>query len=95
MGWDDDEFTRSDEPAMEGAGRHLQRASYEDDPKPPREPLILPDPTPEERTKIDAILAAGKRHVSDGWQRLQSREISLAKTKVEEAVMWAVKHLTA
>lgn len=25
----------------------------------------------------------------------QSRELSLAKTKVEEAVMWAVKHLTA
>ena len=25
----------------------------------------------------------------------QSREISLAKTKVEEAVMWAVKHITA
>lgn len=24
-----------------------------------------------------------------------SREISLAKTKAEEAVMWAVKHLTA
>lgn len=24
-----------------------------------------------------------------------SRELSLAKTKVEEAVMWAVKHLTA
>lgn len=24
----------------------------------------------------------------------QSREISLAKTKIEEAVMWAVKHLT-
>ena len=24
-----------------------------------------------------------------------SREISLAKTKIEEAVMWAVKHLTA
>lgn len=24
-----------------------------------------------------------------------SREISLAKTKVEEAVMWAVKHVTA
>lgn len=24
----------------------------------------------------------------------QSREISLAKTKVEEAVMWAVKHIT-
>ena len=24
-----------------------------------------------------------------------SRELSLAKTKVEEAVMWAVKHITA
>lgn len=25
----------------------------------------------------------------------QSRELSLAKTKTEEAVMWAVKHITA
>lgn len=25
----------------------------------------------------------------------QSREISIAKTRVEEAVMWAVKHITA
>lgn len=25
----------------------------------------------------------------------QSREVSLAKTKIEEAVMWAVKHITA
>lgn len=25
----------------------------------------------------------------------QSRELSLAKTKLEEAVMWAVKHVTA
>jgi len=25
----------------------------------------------------------------------QSRELSLAKTKIEEAVMWAVKHITA
>ena len=25
----------------------------------------------------------------------QSRELSLAKTKVEEAVMWPVKHVTA
>ncbi|NRA31075.1 MAG: hypothetical protein HRU11_12545 [Parvularculaceae bacterium] len=25
----------------------------------------------------------------------QSRELSLAKTKTEEAVMWAVKHVTA
>jgi hypothetical protein len=25
----------------------------------------------------------------------QSRELSVSKTKVEEAVMWAVKHITA
>lgn len=25
----------------------------------------------------------------------QSRELSIAKTKTEEAVMWAVKHITA
>lgn len=25
----------------------------------------------------------------------QSRELSIAKTKMEEAVMWAVKHVTA
>jgi hypothetical protein len=25
---------------------------------------------------------------------VQSREMSLAKTKIEEAVMWAVKHIT-
>lgn len=33
------------------------------------------------------------------YQRLDdignSRELSLAKTKIEEAVMWAVKHITA
>jgi hypothetical protein len=33
------------------------------------------------------------------WEMLdgigQSRELSLAKTKIEEAVMWAVKHVTA
>ncbi|MEO1187984.1 MAG: hypothetical protein AAFW60_02850 [Pseudomonadota bacterium] len=28
-------------------------------------------------------------------QRLGSRELSLAQTKMEEAVMWAVKHVTA
>jgi len=32
---------------------------------------------------LDEIMALG-----------ESRELSLAKTKVEEAVMWAVKHIT-
>lgn len=27
-------------------------------------------------------------------ERLASRELSLAQTKIEEAVMWAVKHIT-
>jgi hypothetical protein len=30
-----------------------------------------------------------------GEGRLASRELSLAQTKIEEAVMWAVKHVTA
>ena len=33
------------------------------------------------------------------WQKLDgigsSRELSVAKTKIEEAVMWGVKHITA
>lgn len=28
-------------------------------------------------------------------QGLSSRELALAKTRIEEAVMWAVKHITA
>jgi len=32
------------------------------------------------------------------WERFdslgQSRELSIAKTRIEEAVMWAVKHIT-
>ena len=31
---------------------------------------------------------------TQGDVRLSSRELSLAGTKVEEAVMWAVKHIT-
>ncbi len=30
-----------------------------------------------------------------GTDRQASRELSLAQTKIEEAVMWAVKHVTA
>lgn len=35
---------------------------------------------------------AGKTTPTDGRQG--SRELSLAQTKIEEAVMWAVKHIT-
>ena len=35
---------------------------------------------------------AGGVGTSDG--RMTSRELSIAQTKIEEAVMWAVKHVT-
>ena len=53
------------------------------------------------------VLSAAEKHlmqsIKDKGRELHelihnigvSRELSLAKTKVEEAVMWAVKHLTA
>lgn len=51
--------------------------------------------TDEEKAAMQAIKDEGlKLHdliASIG----QSRELSLAKTKVEEAVIWAVKHITA
>ncbi len=45
---------------------------------------------------------AQMQKIKDGgfafWEMLdgigQSRELSLAKTKIEEAVMWSVKHVT-
>lgn len=47
-----------------------------------------------EKANMQAIKDAGLafHDLIDGMG--QSREISLAKTKVEEAVMWAVKHIT-
>jgi len=37
-------------------------------------------------------LGLGLHHVIDSIG--SSRELSIAKTKIEEAVMWAVKHIT-
>ena len=46
------------------------------------------------RSQMKAIKDMGL----DFWRMLDaigaSRELSLAKTKIEEAVMWAVKHIT-
>jgi hypothetical protein len=54
------------------------------------------------RVLSDAEKEQMQRLKDDGlafWELIdsigQSRELSLAKTKVEEAVMWAVKHVTA
>ncbi|MDX3901902.1 MAG: hypothetical protein QHC40_15520 [Sphingobium sp.] len=54
------------------------------------------------RVLSDAEKAQMQRLKDDGlafWEYLDgigsSRELSIAKTKIEEAVMWAVKHVTA
>ena len=52
--------------------------------------------TDAEKAQMQAIKDAGL----DFWKMLDgihnnSRELSLAKTKIEEAVMWAVKHVTS
>lgn len=50
--------------------------------------------TDEEKAQMQAIKDKGL----ELWNLIetfgQSRELSLAKTKAEESVMWAVKHLT-
>lgn len=49
--------------------------------------------TSDERT-IDNIKDMGLQFHGFVESLGQSRELSLAKTKIEEAVMWAVKHIT-
>lgn len=50
--------------------------------------------TDEEKTSMQAIKDKGLE-LHDLIESIgQSRELSIAKTKTEEAVMWAVKHLT-
>ena len=47
-----------------------------------------------EKANMQAIKDIGL-HFYDQLELMgQSRELSLAKTKIEEAVMWAVKHVT-
>ena len=51
--------------------------------------------TDAEKTNMQAIKDAGLAFHDQVAGLGNSREISLAKTKVEEAVMWAVKHITS
>jgi hypothetical protein len=48
----------------------------------------------EEKAQMQAIKDKGLEFWTLVENIGQSRELSLAKTKVEEAVMWAVKHIT-
>ncbi|NTE87209.1 DUF7681 family protein [Agrobacterium rubi] len=49
----------------------------------------------EEKANMQAIKDAGLAFHDQIASLGNSRELSIAKTKVEEAVMWAVKHITA
>lgn len=51
--------------------------------------------TPEEKAAMVKVKDMGLdfHHFISGLGN--SRELSIAKTKIEEAVMWAVKHITA
>ena len=51
--------------------------------------------TDEEKGNVKAIKDYGLAFVQVCDTIGTSRELSLAKTKMEEAVFWAVKHLTA
>lgn len=52
---------------------------------------VLSDEEKEQMRRLKDIGAEMVRQIDDVGQ---SRELSLAKTKAEEAVMWAVKHVT-
>lgn len=51
--------------------------------------------TDEEKANMQAIKDAGLAFHDQIAALGNSREVSIAKTKVEEAVMWAVKSITA
>lgn len=50
--------------------------------------------TDDEKTQMKMIKDMGLEFVLYCNNMGQSREVSLAITKIEEAVMWAVKHVT-
>jgi hypothetical protein len=50
--------------------------------------------TDEEKHQMLRIKDFGKAFFDECTATGNSRELSLAKTKIEEAVMWAVKHIT-
>ncbi|MAK86006.1 MAG: hypothetical protein CMK96_03445 [Pseudomonas sp.] len=48
-----------------------------------------------EKAQMVAIKDAGAALLAEIEKTGASRELSIARTKTEEAVMWAVKHVTA
>ncbi|MCY4030288.1 MAG: hypothetical protein OXH75_28750 [Acidobacteria bacterium] len=50
---------------------------------------------PTEKAAVSAVKYFGQTLIDTCDTLGSSRELSIAKTKAEEAVMWAVKHITA
>jgi len=50
--------------------------------------------TDEEKNSLEDIRGLGDLFLGVCDAHGSSRELSIAKTKIEEAVMWAVKHVT-
>ena len=48
----------------------------------------------EEKSQMASLKDAGADFLDQLAALGESRELSIAKTKIEEAVMWAVKHVT-
>lgn len=48
----------------------------------------------DEKAQMQAVKDKGLRMFQQIGALGESRELSIAKTKIEEAVMWAVKHIT-
>jgi len=48
----------------------------------------------EEKQRMQALKDKGQELLDQIAECGESRELSIAKTKTEEAVMWAVKHVT-
>lgn len=55
---------------------------------------VLSDDEKSNMQKVKDDGLAFHNFLTEIGQGLSSRELSLAKTKIEEAVMWAVKHIT-
>jgi len=51
--------------------------------------------TDEQKTNVAEIKELGNKFYHGLTCLKPSREVSIAKTKIEEAVMWAVRHITA
>ena len=51
--------------------------------------------TDDQKEQVRRVKDAGQKLIQILGEQGESRELSLAKTKAEESVMWATKHITS